>query len=212
MNFFFLNLKKIVLGFTCGFFFLSLSLFAAPLTGPAKEILSSSTATVKSVSPLARAGFDIDDTLLFSTPAFRQGFQSEAEPYSAEFWKVVNSSDPGHSRIKKRVFQVVQEYRKQGVELYAVTSRKKFGAGPLLDYLGKELGIPKKNVFFMKDKTKKIVELGLDVYYGDSDSDIEASRRAGIRAVRVLRSPESSYQENYHPGKYGEEILPDSEE
>ena len=54
----------------------------------------------------------------------------------------------------------------------------------------------------IKDKStkhKKIKELNLDIFYGDSDSDIIAALKAGVHPVRVVRNIESidSYPNNY---------------
>ena len=44
-----------------------------------------------------------------------------------------------------------------------------------------------------------IKELNLDIFYGDSDSDIIAALKAGVHPVRVVRNIESidSYPNNY---------------
>ena len=66
--------------------------------------------------------------------------------------------------------------------------------------------------------------LDVDVFYGDSDTDITDARsafststppRKQVTAVRFLRSPKSSNRKagklaKYHPGYYGEPILADS--
>ena len=39
------------------------------------------------VSALSAVGFDLDDTLLFSTPAFDEAFRSGKRPFSEDFWK-----------------------------------------------------------------------------------------------------------------------------
>ena len=48
-------------------------------------------------------------------------------------------------------------------------------------------------------KHKKIKELNLDIFYGDSDYDIIAALKAGVHPVRVVRNIESidSYPNNY---------------
>ena len=52
-------------------------------------------------------GFDIDDTLLFSSPAFDLAFASDHEAFSPEFWSLVNESDRGRSCIKPVVLQAI---------------------------------------------------------------------------------------------------------
>jgi acid phosphatase (class B) len=160
-----------------------------------------------------RVGFDIDDTLLFSTPAFQKGYESDARPYSKAFWKVVNASDRGNSIPKKKVRRVVKEYLKKGVKVYAITARKPHGGAKLKKFIHEVFGIPEENIYFEPvSKVKRILDLKLDAFYGDSDSDMEAALAAGIKAIRVERSAKSSYKKKYHPGKYGEPVLDNSAE
>ena len=49
--------------------------------------------------------------------------------------------------------------------------------------------------------------LHVDVFFGDSNSDIKAALDAGAYPVRVQRSTASSYTYSYTPGKYGELVL-----
>lgn len=167
---------------------------------------------------LERAGFDIDDTLLFSTPAFDVG-QASPHAYDTEpFWTLVNGSDRGNSQVKSSTRSIVARYQQRGIEIYAITARSGFGGDGLRAFLSEELGIPMSHVFFEPDgKAERIRSLGLDVYFGDSDSDIEDAMEAGVQAVRVQRSPESSYRNKdgslrkYQPGRYGEVVVADSE-
>ena len=81
------------------------------------------------------------------------------------------------------------------------------------------MGIPAENVFFEPNgKVERIRALRLDVFYGDSDSDITDAQAAGVRGIRFQRSPRSSYRNSdgtlakYHPGEHGETVIPDSED
>jgi len=160
-----------------------------------------------------RVGFDVDDTLLFSSPAFEQGYNSGAEPYSDEFWKVVNSSDEKYSTIKKKTSQILKQYQKRGSEIFIITGRGPAGGENLKKFLNKTFAVAEKNIFFNPgDKSPLMSKLKLDIYYGDSDSDITAAQEAGAKAFRILRSPKSSYKGSYNHGKFGEKIIPDSEE
>jgi len=157
-------------------------------------------------------GFDCDDTLIFSTPAFEIADKSGAEPYSDAWWSVVNSSDEGNSIVKKAAKAILEKHQKKGDQIYVITSRGETGGGILRNYLNKTFGIKKENVFFTNRKADKIRELDIKIYYGDSDSDIEAAMDAGAKGVRILRSPRSSYQSKNNPGIYNEKIIPNSEE
>jgi len=172
-----------------------------------------------SLEGIKRAGFDVDDTLLFSTGAFRVGFESGHEYGSDEFWSLVNSSDKGNSVVKEAARAVVDEYRMRGIEIFAITARPPVGGSGLAGFLNETLGIPENNVFFEPTtKIARIRETRLDVFFGDSDSDIEDAMQAGVRAIRFQRSSNSSYKNKdgslrkYHPGIYGEEIIRGSED
>ncbi|MDA3792165.1 MAG: hypothetical protein PF545_00695 [Elusimicrobia bacterium] len=159
-----------------------------------------------------KVGFDVDDTLLFSTPAFQKGFESSEKPFSGEFWAVVNNSDRGNSKIKKKVLQILEKHRVDGDEIYAITARKPNGGEGLKNYLNDALGIPKSNIYFESEgKTNRLQQLGIDIFYGDSDSDISDANAAGIKAYRIERSTASSYQKKYNPGKYGEKVIKNSD-
>jgi acid phosphatase (class B) len=174
---------------------------------------------VASMEGVNRAGFDVDDTLLFSTGAFRKGFESGHEYGSEAFWALVNGSDRENSVVKKAARTVVERYRARGIEIFAITARSPFGGIELAKYLNEMLGIPVENVFFEPvAKADRIRAVRLDVFFGDSDTDIKDAMEAGVRAIRFQRSGKSSYKNKdgslrkYHPGMYGEQIIRDSEE
>ncbi|RLD17670.1 MAG: hypothetical protein DRI36_03205 [Caldiserica bacterium] len=178
---------------------------------------STTTSTEYPVSQLkvekySKVGFDLDDTLLFSTPAFDYAFSSGVEPFSPEFWEIINEKTPELSRIKKKTFEILKKHKENGAEVYIITARKDYGKEKLLKFIREKFGVPPQNVYFTKDKSSIIEELGIQVFYGDSDSDISEAIEGGAKPVRVLRSPKSSYKKNYNPGVYDEEILPNSEE
>lgn len=157
---------------------------------------------------IERVGFDIDDTLLFSTPSFERGFNADVEPFSKQFWSVVNSNDAEVSCIKPKVYKMVQEYQSQGVEVYAITAREPHNGQNLKNFLEKSYNIPSDHVFFEPDsKTDRLKNLELDIYFGDSDSDISDAQEANIPAVRIQRSKKSNYEKKYNPGKHGETII-----
>lgn len=175
--------------------------------------ISCSTAQ-KSVAPLQsiNVGFDVDDTLLFSTPAFKKATESGAAEYSEEWWTIVNKSDEGNSIVKKVAEKILNEHKQKGDGIFAITARDKAGSDVLKGYLNKTFGLKKEHIFCTHRKTEKIKELNIKIFYGDSDSDITAAQEAGAKGIRILRSSKSSYKGKYHPGEFGEEIIPNSEE
>lgn len=159
-----------------------------------------------------RAGFDVDDTLLFSTPAFEKAYQSDVAPFSSGFWKIVNSSDKENSLVKKKTFDILKTHQLKGDEIFIITARHPYGAGTLKKVLNEKFGVPLKNIYFETEgKAQRIKELNLDIFYGDSDSDIKAALEAGAVPYRIQRSTASSYRKKYNPGRYGEEIIENSE-
>ncbi|MEW6556132.1 MAG: HAD family acid phosphatase [Elusimicrobiota bacterium] len=169
-------------------------------------------ATAPKVQQSINVGFDCDDTLLFSTPAFEIANKSEYSEYSDEWWAIVNKSDEGNSIVKKVTEKILNEHKQKCDEIFVITSREDFEGDILRDFLNKTFGIKKQNIYFEHKKANKIKELNISIFYGDSDSDITAAQEAGAKGIRILRSPKSSYKGKYHPGQLGEEIIPNSEE
>ncbi len=195
------------------------------------------------LSSATAVGFDIDDTLLFSTPAFGRGFATGGTPAPTDttFWTAVNGCDPGcdaetitladgstkdlpatdPSAVKSRAYELVQYHLSLGQQVYAITARPDINGDVLRDYLATQFGIDRNNVYFEPVmKTDRMAALGLDVFYGDSDSDITDARKVPGRTVlgvRFERSPKSSYRDGmrlarYHPGYFGEPIIANSYE
>jgi len=169
------------------------------------------TSSTKPTTNVQEVGFDLDDTLVFSTPAFERGFDRTGKAFSKTFWSVVNTSDAKHSCIKPEAAELVRKHRKQGRELFVITARQPVRADAVRRFVELEFGIPRDHVFFEpEDKTERLKTLGIDIYYGDSDSDISDAQEANIKPIRVQRNPKSNYDEKYNPGKFGEEILEDT--
>jgi acid phosphatase (class B) len=154
-------------------------------------------------------GFDVDDTLLWSEPAFRLARQSNAEPFSTPFWRIVNGSDRLVSRVKRVALDLVRAHARAGARIVAITDRPEAGrAEPLRGFLADTFGIAPKDVFFEPlGKVDRLKAEKVELFYGDSDRDLEDAKAAGIPGVRFLRSPHSSHRGDYNVGKFGEEIL-----
>ena len=201
--------------------------------------------------------FDVDDTLMFTSPAFARGFATGGLPKPDDilFWTHTNGCDAGcaettitldngsikvlpanaPSTPKAKALELIFYHKVLGHKIYAITARPNINGDPLRDYLETQLGIARENIFFEPEinqpgnvagKTDRIESLNLDVFYGDSDSDITDTMKAFlnkgvhskiVHAVRFLRSPKSSNREaeklnKYHPGYFGEPILSGSYE
>jgi len=166
----------------------------------------------KITKSIVNVGFDVDDTLLFSTPAFDKANKSDYSGYSQEWWVIVNKSDEGNSIVKKVTENILNGHKRKGDEIFVISARNEAGGDVLRGFLNKTFGIKKENVYFEHDKADLIKKLRISVFYGDSDSDITTAQEAGAKGIRIMRSPKSSYKGNYHPGAFGEEIIPDSKE
>jgi acid phosphatase class B len=153
-----------------------------------------------------RVGFDYDDTLMFSTPAFRAASATSERPFSPAFWKVVNQSFQVE-KVKLVPMSGAVLAKVLGFDVVIITARPDYGGSQLRDHwkwLAKEF-------YFEKDKSSILEKGRFIVFFGDSDSDITEAREAKVRAIRVKRSPESDYKDKYNPGCYDEFILPFSE-
>ena len=160
-----------------------------------------------------RVGFDIDDTILFSRDNFLEAPHHSDDPDHLDYaW--VNRHDSLYSQMIEPIKTLVTWYHEQGHGVYFITARPGDDGAVLARFLSRELGfqvVVDRELFFSpKEKhpltgkrytTKHRVmkQLGLHIYFGDSDTDMIAASIAGVRAVRVLRDPRSirAYSKNY---------------
>ncbi len=153
-----------------------------------------------------KVGFDYDDTLIFSTPAFRAGAASGQEPYSPEYWRVVNQSF-NLEKVKLVPMTTALIYKVLGFDVVIITARAGYG-GEELQRHWKWLT---KEFHFERNKSTILEKGSFIAFFGDSDSDITEALEAGVRPIRVKRSKKSDYTGKYHPGQYKECILPFSD-
>ncbi|MGJ0639109.1 acid phosphatase AphA [Xenorhabdus bovienii] len=175
--------------------------------------------------PPMAVGFDVDDTVLFSSSGFYRGkseYSPNDESYlkNPEFWNKMNNEWNNFSMPKQIGITLVQMHLKRGDDIYFITGRKKTKTEKVTHYIQESLNIPtdKMNaVNFSDDKLGKnnkfswIKEHKLKIYYGDADSDIAVARALNIRGIRILRASNSSYQPLPKAGRFGEEVVIKSE-
>ncbi|MDX8000345.1 acid phosphatase AphA [Xenorhabdus sp. Reich] len=175
--------------------------------------------------PAMAVGFDIDDTVLFSSPGFYRGkleYSPNDNSYlkNPEFWNKMNNEWDQFSMPKQIGIELVQMHLKRGDDVYFITGRTKTKTENVTKYLQEDLHIPadKMNaVIFAGDepgKNNKISWMSdhkLKIYYGDADADISAARELNIRGIRILRASNSSYQPLPKAGRFGEEVVIKSE-
>ncbi len=170
-------------------------------------------------------GFDVDDTLLFSTPSFVLGkaifsINSDAWSHNANFWQQVNNGLLVYSKKKESMQQIINYHLKRDDNIYFITDRPRTNTERLSSRLADDFNIPfyKRNLVLFKsyingvkrNKNYFIKRNKISIYYGDSDADIYQDRNTVLK-LRVLRSSASQNQDHYHPGMYCEVVITDSE-
>lgn len=178
-------------------------------------------------------GFDVDDTLVFSAPAFnalQPGYDPdvirpkdlsrltpEQQGQYHAFWNELNEHADDAS-IPKKIGQVLLDLHiARGDDVFIISRRQ--ATAPPSDAADRRL----ERFFHMKlahalvqtnlaDKTKFLCERRIDLYYGDSDSDVAAAFAAGATPVRVKRAADSYAKDPVHNGELDEIVLAGSEE
>jgi|GEM_PF-1656833 len=118
-------------------------------------------------------GFDIDDTLIFSTPTFRRAMATGGAPSASDklFWSHANGCDKGcreetitlpdgsrrtlaaniPSPIKAKALELVRFHLEKGHKVYVITARPEINGEPLRQYISTSFGISPDHVFFEPD-------------------------------------------------------------
>ncbi|MBU4310586.1 hypothetical protein KKD34_03285, partial [bacterium] len=122
-----------------------------------------------------KVGFDYDDTLSFSTPAFRAGAASGQEPYSPEYWRVVNQSF-NLEKVKLVPMTIALLSKVLGFDVVIITAREGYG-GEALQERWKWLA---KEFHFERNKSEILKRDRFVAFFGDSDSDITEALEAGV--------------------------------
>ncbi|MEX3022396.1 acid phosphatase AphA [Kluyvera sp. STS39-E] len=175
--------------------------------------------------PPMAVGFDIDDTVLFSSPGFWRGqrtYSPDSQDYlkNPAFWEKMNNGWDAFSIPKEVARSLIAMHVKRGDSIYFVTGRSQTQTETVSKTLQDYFLIPGVNmnpVIFAGDnpgqntKTQWLKEKNIRVFYGDSDNDITAAREAGARGIRVLRASNSTYRPLPHAGSFNEEVIVNSE-
>jgi acid phosphatase (class B) len=175
--------------------------------------------------PIA-VGFDVDDTILFSSPGFHYAFNNTDGPdgsnlygkkplSSDKFWQDMSSQFDKFSMPKESARKLLKMHQKRGDKIFFITARPEIKGEILTGILNRTFRLKNEHPVIFSGKTSKaeyIKANNIKVFYGDSDSDITEAQDAGIRGIRVERSPISTNKGKYHPGKNGEWVLENSAE
>ncbi|QMV52453.1 acid phosphatase AphA [Ewingella americana] len=175
--------------------------------------------------PPIAVGFDIDDTVLFSSPGFYRGqkeFSPGKEDYlkNPQFWEKMNNGWDDFSMPKEVAKQLIDMHLKRGDSIYFVTGRSQTKTETVTKTLQDDFKIPQDKVnpvIFAGDKpgqntkTQWLKDKQIKIFYGDSDGDITAAQAVSARGIRVLRASNSSYKPLPQAGVFGEEVVVNSE-
>lgn len=186
--------------------------------------LAQIAASLDGLPPMA-VGFDIDDTLLFSSPGFYRGkqeFSPKDESYlkNPAFWEKMNNGWDAFSVPKQVGKALIAMHLKRGDSIYFVTGRSATRTETVTQTLQQTMGIPADRlnpVIFAGDqpgqntKVQWLKDKKMKVFYGDADGDIKAAQAAGIRGIRLLRAANSTYRPLPLAGALGEEVIINSQ-
>lgn len=179
-------------------------------------------------APIA-VGFDIDDTLVFPSPAFNAVLNNNDGPaggnsYGADMravvgnpktWQDIHQQFDRFSLPKETGRQLLAMHHKRGDKIYLITARVGVAGESLEQRMRQMFGVAFAGpiVFTaLKSKTEAIKARGITVYYGDSDSDIEYAKEAGAQGIRVLRATNAiAYDKKPCNGRLGEDVIVDSD-
>jgi acid phosphatase (class B) len=179
-------------------------------------------------------GFDVDDTLIFSAPAFNAlqpqydpdvirpkdyyALSSEQKAKYHEFWNKLNTDYDDRSIPKKIGKRLLDLHLARGDDVWIISKRQSILPEPKDDVITRRyermfgVKLPHSVVQTqLKDKTPFIYERHIEYYYGDADGDVTASVAASAVPVRVKRAPDSYGKDAVHNGQLGEAVLADSE-
>ena len=168
-------------------------------------------------------GFDIDDTVLFSSPGFYywgKRFEQLDKNYfnNYDFWHAINNGSDEYNMPKKIGKQLIEFHKNRGDKIIFITARWKTKVESVTKLLKDTFSLPMENpVIFTGSKVKQklsklphIIKNNIKIFYGDADNDILCAQEAKIRAIRVMRAPNSDDQPLPLVGGLGEEVLKNS--
>jgi len=150
---------------------------------------------------IMKVGFDIDDTVLYSRYVFEDAPRDQNNRLDFGW---INARDRELSIPITPTIALVRYFHLNGHEVYFITARGGENGHYVAEFLSDIVGFNvevEKNLFFSpkeyidgnKFTTKHRIMnyLGLDMYYGDSDSDIMAAIKADVYPVRMVRHQSS---------------------
>lgn len=175
--------------------------------------------------PPMSVGFDVDDTLLYSSPAFfhgKQVYSPDSMEYlnNPKFWDEVSNGWDAFSVPKESAAALLKMHFSRGDHVYFITGRPmpSNGKETLTKILQKDFRIPdsqlNKVIFAGVGDGKKVEYMKkykITIFYGDSDNDIADAKAAGAEGIRVLRPLNSTNRPMPKNGDLNERVVINSE-
>ncbi len=150
-------------------------------------------------------GFDYDSTLSFSTPNFKA--ERTEDPADRLAWDLINGRLLSLEK-RKHIAWLVSLSKLLGYTPIVITARNEVNGDLFRTHVQRTYGVKSEDVYMTKEKAQVLKDRHTIVFFGDSDGDITEAQKAGVTGIRVKRSEDDEYKEHYHPGQYGEFILP----
>ena len=177
------------------------------------------TDSFKGKEPMA-VGFDVDDTVLFSSPSFYYWGNkfSKIDPdyfKNIEFWHAINNEADQFSMPKKMGTKLIDFHKSRGDKIFFITARWKTEKETVTKTLSETFSIKLSHPVIFTGSQKKnrlskvepIKNFDIKIYYGDADEDMICAKEAKIRGIRIMRAPNSGDQPLPVIGALGEEVL-----
>jgi len=172
--------------------------------------------------PQLSVAFDIDDTVLFSSPGYYYGnlkYSPGSDNYQNDpaFWLEMNNGLDRFSLPKDIAFRLIRFHQERGDKIYFITGRMPSESETVTALLTRVFNLTDPNPVIFAGfrpgenlKIEPLRQLQIDIFYGDADSDIAAAQAAGCRGIRIVRPGNSTNKPIPVPGCLGEEVLADS--
>jgi acid phosphatase class B len=152
-----------------------------------------------------QAGFEYDDGLVYSTPAFQAAEKDKAPQGTPDYWNSVNRSF-GTERLKPVPWLAAWTLKVLGVKIVFFCDRGPEGADSL------EASWRKLADYFYftrtEDEKYRILEKRRFILYAaPSDAGIIQARKAGVTPLRIKKNKRSVNPLESTPGKFKERTL-----
>jgi len=173
-------------------------------------------------APMA-VGFDVDDTVLFSSPVFYKGqqeFSPGAYDYlsNQKFWDKANCGWDAFSMPKVIASKLIEMHQKRGDSIYFITGRTGSNCDFTTKYLQRIFNIKNMHDVIFAGSSRKVYLKAqyikandIKIYYGDANGDIISARQGGAEGIRIMRAANSSYTPIPKNGMYGERVMLNSQ-